>query len=144
MTHGLVAHGLDFRCLTLHQIIPLVPYDLPGPMVNASTINLPVINLAPFIENPTSNASLEECEKAADALFKYSAFAVRDPRVTEQDNSEFLDILEDYFGLPEKVKLQDCRPELHYQVGATPENTERPRCARDDKCLEWVGTVILN
>lgn len=32
------------------------------------------------------------------------AFAVRDPRVTEEDNNKFLDLLESYFEQPEGIK----------------------------------------
>jgi isopenicillin N synthase-like dioxygenase len=71
----------------------------------------------------------------------YSAFAVRDPRVTEQENSDFLDTLEDYFGQPDEIKIKDVRPDLHYQVGATPANVELPRCARDDSCLGLVDAL---
>lgn len=68
----------------------------------------------------------------------YSALAVRDPRVSEQANNNFLDIVETYFDQPTDVKLQDARPEVGYQVGVTPENTEVPRCGRDASCLDIV------
>ncbi|KAI8928915.1 hypothetical protein BC831DRAFT_446344 [Entophlyctis helioformis] len=107
----------------------------------ATTVLLPSINLVPFLADPTSEAAIAECKKAAEAIKTYSAFAVLDPRVSEAENSSFLDTLEDYFGQDDDVKRQDCRPEVHYQVGATPENTEEPRCGRDDDCLELVSKM---
>jgi hypothetical protein len=54
-------------------------------MVSTATL-LPTIDLAPFLADPTSTLSLAECKKAYDAVQKYSAFAIRDPRVTEEQN----------------------------------------------------------
>ncbi|KAI8905922.1 hypothetical protein EDD86DRAFT_193620 [Gorgonomyces haynaldii] len=110
-------------------------------MVADTAVMLPVIDLTPFLENPDSEASREECRKAAEAMKTYSAFAVRDPRVTEEENSQFLDTLEDYFGQDDQVKLNDIRPDLSYQVGTTPECVELPRCGRDDKCIELVAKL---
>ena len=50
---------------------------------------------------------------------------MRDPRVSEQNNSVFLDLMESYFGVSDGVR--DARPEVHYQVGVTPEFTEKAR-----------------
>jgi isopenicillin N synthase-like dioxygenase len=111
-------------------------------MVSSTSIDLPVINLEPYLKNPHSDEAKVECFKLAEACKKYSAFAVNDPRVTEQENSDFLDLIEDYFNLPTEEKMKDCRPELAYQVGTTPENTELPRCGRDEGCLEMVKNVI--
>lgn len=58
----------------------------------------------------------------------YGALVVRDSRVTEEDNENFLDLLEDYFALPTEELRKDERPEYHYQVGVTLENTEKPKC----------------
>jgi hypothetical protein len=63
---------------------------------------------------------------------------LRDSRVSENDNSTFLDLLEDYFNqAPEELK-KDERPELSYQVGVTLENTEKPKCAVDEPCLRII------
>ena len=62
--------------------------------------------------------------------------------MSENDNSDFLDMLEDYFDQDEDVKMKDCRPNYHYQVGATPHNVELPRCGRDDDCLDLVSKVF--
>jgi len=38
-----------------------------------------------------------------------------------------MDQMEKYFEQSTEEKLKDSRPDLYYQVGATPENTELPR-----------------
>jgi len=42
-------------------------------------------------------------------------------------NTTFLDMMEQYYEQPEEVRMLDSRPEVHYQVGVTPEETERAR-----------------
>ncbi|KAI8922518.1 hypothetical protein DFJ77DRAFT_495828 [Powellomyces hirtus] len=106
--------------------------------VQASTFVLNIIDLKPFLKNPESPEALAECAKAAEALEKYSALAVRDPRVSEDQSSSFLDTMEDYFAQPTEAKLPDARPEFGYQVGVTPENTEKPKCGRDESCNKMV------
>ena len=103
-----------------------------------STFELPVINLSLYLNNPSSQESLDECRKAANAFLTYSACSILDQRVTEQNNLDFLNLLEDYFDQPANVKMMDVRAELSYQVGATPELTELPRCGRDLKCLAYI------
>ncbi|RKO95648.1 hypothetical protein CAUPRSCDRAFT_2547, partial [Caulochytrium protostelioides] len=102
-------------------------------------MSLPVIDLAVWLTDPTSAASMAECRKAAQALETYSAFALRDPRVREEDNARFLDMMEDYFAQPTAAKQRDARPEYGYQVGVTPELTEVPRCGRDAACQQHVA-----
>ncbi|KAJ3226717.1 hypothetical protein HK099_004327 [Clydaea vesicula] len=106
-----------------------------------STLSLPIISLATYMENPDSEDAKKECKKAAEALVKYSALAVKDPRVSEEDNSRFLNLIEDYFNQPEEVKLEDVRAEYSYQVGPTPGNTEIPKCGNDTGCLEMVAKM---
>ncbi|KAI8803945.1 hypothetical protein BJ742DRAFT_468148 [Cladochytrium replicatum] len=105
----------------------------------ASTLSLPVIDLTPFLNGDyTSEAAVAECKKAAQALVEYGACAVRDPTLNEEVNTRFLDLMEDYFDQPTELKMKDVRPEHSYQVGATPELTEEPRCGRDETCLTLV------
>ncbi|KAJ3111438.1 hypothetical protein HDU96_005698 [Phlyctochytrium bullatum] len=116
--------------------------SLNGTMtVISPDLNLPVVDITPFLKDPTSAEAIAECKKAAETLEKYSALCIKDPRVSEDKNSEFLDLMEDYFAQPLEDKLVDTRPELGYQVGATPELTEVPRCGRDDDCLERVSKM---
>jgi isopenicillin N synthase-like dioxygenase len=69
----------------------------------------------------------------ADALHRFGCLVIKDPRVDEKSNSVFVDMMEKYFFISDGKR--DARPEMHYQVGVTPENTERPRnhCARAAK-----------
>lgn len=116
---------------------------------------------------------------------------MKDSRVSEQDNSVFLDLLEDYFAQPDEQLRKDIRPEFGYQgklhleeldgaivcplkpcgvatstpsacqsntdtvhllfarclfdanatVGATLENTEKPRCSLDTECHELIASL---
>ncbi|TFK56729.1 Clavaminate synthase-like protein [Heliocybe sulcata] len=107
-----------------------------------STATLPVIDLDVFLSQPQqSDAVVRECQKAADALITYGALLLHDSRVSEQDNSAFLDLLEDYFNQPEPELRKDERPELGYQVGVTLENTEKPKCAVDEPCLNVIARL---
>jgi hypothetical protein len=45
----------------------------------------------------------------------------------EQQNSSFIDMMEKYYDQSHEAKMKDVRPELSYQLGATPEFTEVPR-----------------
>lgn len=105
-------------------------------------LDLPAIDLQKFFNRDKDEAAyLEECKKAADALHKYGVCIVKDPRVKEENNDTFLDMMEGYFGASDGVR--DARPEHSFQVGVTPSFVEKPRnhCARvgalgpDDKPL---------
>ncbi|KAJ8462280.1 hypothetical protein ONZ45_g17991 [Pleurotus djamor] len=108
-------------------------------MSAATDMNLPIVDLDVFLAQQTdSDAVKAECAKAADALIVYGAVILHDSRVTEDDNQEFLDLLEDYFAQPDADLKKDERPELSYQVGVTLENTEKPKCAVDEPCLRII------
>ncbi|KAF3762017.1 Clavaminate synthase-like protein [Cryphonectria parasitica EP155] len=105
-------------------------------------MELPIINLDLFLDQPhDSPAVVAECDRAADALITYGALLLHDSRVSEQDNNDFLDLLEDYFAQPEEALKKDERPELGYQIGATLENTEKPKCAVDEPCLDIIARL---
>ncbi len=57
--------------------------------------------------------------QAADALIAYGALLLHDSRVSEEDNSTFLDLIEDYFAQSEELLKKDERPELGYQATNT-------------------------
>lgn len=102
-------------------------------------MDLPIIDLDVFLHNAhDSPAVAAECRKAADALITYGALVLHDSRVAEAANDTFLDLLEDYFAQPPAALRRDARPELSYQIGATLENTERPKCAVDAPCLDVI------
>ncbi|KAI0688673.1 Clavaminate synthase-like protein [Cytidiella melzeri] len=101
---------------------------------------LPIVNLDIFLSQPADSPDVaSECTKAAEALIAYGALLLHDSRVSEEDNSVFLDLMEDYFALPEEELKKDERPEVGYQVGVTLENTERPKCAVDEPCLDVIA-----
>lgn len=101
-------------------------------------MDLPIVDLDLFLADPASPAAQAECAKAAQALITYGALVLRDGRVAEADNATFLDLLEDYFALPQTTLRRDERPELGFQVGVTLENTEKPKCAVDEPCLDVI------
>lgn len=86
-----------------------------------------VIDVAPFLQNPSSPEAIAACKQAAETLKLTSCLIIKDPRVSESDNNNFLDMMEKYYDLPHNEKMRDVHPELSYQLGATPENTEVPR-----------------
>ncbi|KAF9518504.1 hypothetical protein BS47DRAFT_1370999 [Hydnum rufescens UP504] len=98
--------------------------------------SLPVIDLDIFLQDPFSQAAIQEAQNAADALIHYGALVVKDSRVAEADNEQFLDLMEDYFNLPEE-ELKRAQG-IRYQVGVTLEGTERPKCASDESCLHII------
>ncbi|OTB02558.1 hypothetical protein M426DRAFT_193574 [Hypoxylon sp. CI-4A] len=109
----------------------LVPVEEPS-------MDLPIIDLDTYRNDPSSGAGREECARAARALITYGALVLHDSQVSESDNETFLDLLEDYFAQPASVLQHDERPELGYQVGVTLENTEKPKCAVDEPCLDVI------
>jgi len=85
------------------------------------------VDVAPFLKDPTSAEGKEACKQILDSLRKTSCLIIRDPRVDEKDNSAFLDLVEKYFSQPKEDLMKDVRPDLSYQLGATPEFVEIPR-----------------
>ncbi|KAK1780901.1 hypothetical protein QBC45DRAFT_322529 [Copromyces sp. CBS 386.78] len=103
------------------------------------SMDLPVIDLDVYLNHPVDSPEVKaECEKAAKALITYGALVLHDSRVAEKDNETFLDLLEDYFAQPEEELRKDERPELSWQIGVTLENTEKPKCAVDEPCLNVI------
>ena len=73
-----------------------------------------------------------DCARVAASFHHTGVLVVRDPRVNENDNWKFIDLLEQYYTraasqLYTGVIVPEVRPELHYQVGATPEKVEKAR-----------------
>eukprot|EP00208_Stichococcus_sp_RCC1054_P003881 CAMPEP_0206142736 /NCGR_PEP_ID=MMETSP1473-20131121/18057_1 /ASSEMBLY_ACC=CAM_ASM_001109 /TAXON_ID=1461547 /ORGANISM="Stichococcus sp, Strain RCC1054" /LENGTH=383 /DNA_ID=CAMNT_0053537849 /DNA_START=242 /DNA_END=1393 /DNA_ORIENTATION=- len=91
---------------------------------------LPVYDLGPCLEGDVE-ARRRLAKGIAESLRRTGCCVVRDPRVGPQDNCQFLDTMEAYFAQPAAAKMADARPELHYQVGATPEGVEVPQAASD-------------
>ncbi|CAI2165421.1 773_t:CDS:10 [Funneliformis geosporum] len=106
-----------------------------------SSFTLPIIDLDLFSRDKTASEAINECKKAANALREYGALLVRNSGVKEEDNSRFLDLLEDYYAQPLEIKLKDARPDFGYQVGVTPEFTEEPKCNRDVNCQKLISQL---
>ena len=104
-------------------------------------MQLPMIDINRFTAHGSDDTS---CKEVADALIQYGAFLVKDDRISNKDNREFLDLMTDYFGLPLQEKIQDVRRDLSYQVGATPAYQEDPKCGTDTSCIDFIKTLDDN
>ena len=72
------------------------------------------------------------CELAADSLHRYGILIVKDPRARQQDNADYIDLMETYFESRGNIlysggSLDEAKPEHHYQVGVCPEFQEMAR-----------------
>ncbi|GAA6034387.1 hypothetical protein JCM8097_002698 [Rhodosporidiobolus ruineniae] len=105
------------------------------------TATLPIVDLDAFRAGPGSPAARAEALKTAEALITYGALIVKDSRVSEEANERFLDLQEDYFNQSRKALEEDLRPEVHYQVGVTLENTEKPKCHSFDPCKRVIAAL---
>eukprot|EP00126_Sphaerothecum_destruens_P001706 Sdes_comp15119_c0_seq2m3928 len=101
-------------------------------------MEVPVVDLACFLKDPTSEESKQECVKLTKILHEIGTAVIRDPRVPAKENDIFLDMMERYFSQPDELKQFDERPELGYQVGVTPEMKELPLCATSQACLDSI------
>ncbi|EGC29052.1 hypothetical protein DICPUDRAFT_43402 [Dictyostelium purpureum] len=86
-----------------------------------------IIDVSRFLADPTSAEALEDCQKLVQTLQQTSCLVIKHPKVNEQDNSKFLDMMEQYYEQPVEDLMKDVHPEWSYQLGATPEFTEEPR-----------------
>jgi isopenicillin N synthase-like dioxygenase len=104
-----------------NEMTDTVKGEAPAPV-----LDMPVIDFQRFFErSENADAYIQECVKVAEAFHKYGIVLVKDPRVIEDDNNTFLNMMEGYFEGSDGTR--DARPEYHYQVGVTPDHTERPR-----------------
>ncbi|KAL8162349.1 hypothetical protein V2J09_013838 [Rumex salicifolius] len=88
------------------------------------------LNVERVSEDPTPELK-RICYEVSRILSETGALLVRDPRCSAQDNDRFLDMMEKYFEQPPQFKRLQERPQLHYQVGVTPEGVEVPRSLVD-------------
>ncbi|KAL6569810.1 hypothetical protein OROMI_014324 [Orobanche minor] len=106
-------------------------------------MQIPVIDLASYLESSGKHPSPYEeklgpeltslCAEVSRTLRETGALLVKDPRCTAEDNDRFLDMMEKYFEMPDDFKRRQERPQLHYQVGLTPEGVEVPRSLMDEE-----------
>lgn len=87
---------------------------------------LPIIDLAPYLQKGPPTLQRKERKKLTRALHEYSAVLIKDPRVDERANSNYLDLMERYFGQAEAELRRDMRPDIFYQRGVSPPFSERP------------------
>ncbi|XP_044512101.1 uncharacterized protein LOC123230066 isoform X2 [Mangifera indica] len=110
-------------------------------------MDIPVIDLSPYLSVAVeangdgdvatmSTELVELCREVSRLLRETGALLVKDPRCTVEDNDQFLDMMEKYFERPKEFKLLQERPNLHYQVGVTPEGVEVPRSLVDEEMQE--------
>lgn len=74
----------------------------------------------------------DECAKVAESFHKFGILRFHDPRVNMEANEKYVDLVERYFDTVSKQyyagqELKDCRPDLHFQTGVTPESQEKAR-----------------
>jgi len=86
--------------------------------------DFPVVELASFLKNGERNA---DCDKISDCLKEYGLLIIKDPRVHQEDQDTFLDMMEQYFEQDMEKKENDIHKEFSYQVGATPNGIEKAR-----------------
>lgn len=81
---------------------------------------LPTFDLAPMLAlergDDRSEAVEQLCQAVATCLRDTGCLVISDPRVKAEDNMAFLDMMERYFAQSTAAKMQDTRPELHFQV----------------------------
>jgi len=99
-------------------------------LIDQQMASFPVIDLSPFLKDSSTSSS--SCKEIAHLLHEFGLLIVRDPRVDDNLNTNFLNMMENYYDQPESVRMEDARPAVHYQVGVTPEEIERARnhCSR--------------
>ncbi|KAJ4979045.1 hypothetical protein NE237_009825 [Protea cynaroides] len=123
-------------------------------MVSTSAMELPVIDLSPYLElyakSSGSPVNLKDqldpqlkdlCSEVSRILRETGALLVKDPRCSVEDNDRFLDMMENYFEKPKEFKRFQERPHLHYQVGVTPEGVEVPRSLVDEEMQQKLKTL---
>eukprot|EP00959_Pyramimonas_sp_CCMP1952_P054183 1133565-Pyramimonas_sp.AAC.1 len=81
---------------------------------------LPLFDLTGFMSAPDSPESVATCKALSQCLVETGCLVVRDPRVDMNDNSRFLDMMENYFARSYESKMAEARPELAYQVCVQP------------------------
>jgi len=97
-----------------------------------SKLNLQPVDLTPLIENKDPQAQLACGQLLLKSLREYGVVVTKDSRVPMEMNEEFQKMMENYFNQTWEKKLEDARPQVHYQVGSTPERKEKAR----DRCSE--------
>ncbi|KAK1259018.1 hypothetical protein QJS04_geneDACA010356 [Acorus gramineus] len=117
-----------------------------------AAMDLPVIDLTPYLDHAASGGGYggdpdpvsdlgRLCGRVSETLRETGALLVRDPRCSADDNDRFLDMMESYFERSDEFKRRQQRPDLHYQVGVTPEGVEVPRSLVDEEMQEKIRSM---
>ncbi|KAF2533823.1 hypothetical protein F2Q70_00032083, partial [Brassica cretica] len=111
-------------------------------------MELPVVDLSRYLQSSNSESDpqlgtdlLDSCREVSRILKETGALLVKDPRCSAEDNDRFIDMMETYFSKPDEFKRLQERPNLHYQVGVTPEGVEVPRSLVDEEMQEKFKTM---
>jgi len=104
-------------------------------------LEVPVFDMSPLLYSRDDREIEELSKKMGKAMAETSILIVRDPRVSKTDSGNFLDMMEEYFSQERELLDKDVRPALHYQVGATPEKTEKAICSTNHKCKKIVEAL---
>mmetsp|Transcript_13372 Transcript_13372/g.22761 ORF Transcript_13372/g.22761 Transcript_13372/m.22761 type:complete len:84 (-) Transcript_13372:914-1165(-) len=60
--------------------------------------DVPIIDFNQFMGKEESDPHVKElCKSVADSLHRYGILIVKDPRVDEKDNDDYIDMMERYF-----------------------------------------------
>jgi len=83
-------------------------------------------------QDASSESVMNLCSRVAESLHKNGILIIKDPRVNEKDNDDYIDMMEQYFMSRGNIlygggTLDDAKPDCHYQVGVCPENLEIAR-----------------
>ena len=63
--------------------------------MKSAKIEIPTIDVEAYLKE--SEQGRVECLKVAECLHKYGILIIRDPRVNEEHNDSYLDLMEEYF-----------------------------------------------
>lgn len=96
----------------------------------SSALSVPIVDVKPFLTE--SGNYTQDCKTVAEALSHYGCLIIKDPRVHQDQNSRFLDMMEKFFQKRSKElyagrPVPDIFPDTNFQVGATPEFAEKAR-----------------
>ncbi|KAJ3857069.1 hypothetical protein EV368DRAFT_71286 [Lentinula lateritia] len=97
-----------------------------------------------FLADPLSPAAVAETKKTADALVTYGALVIKDSRINEEDNENFLNLLENYFAQSKEIIKKDIHKEWAYQVGVMPELTLKLKCIFEESCMDIIEKLDPN
>lgn len=122
----------------------MLPEGIAGVEPNPHCSDLPVFDLAKYLDSQTKESEDIQilCKYIANCLKSTGALVIRDPRVDSSHNDSFISLMEHYFSQPTESKMADVRSHLAYQVGATPEGVERPRCLSDPSIIDKANSFL--